>query len=145
MLKQANSPHLVSIGIMRQFICQTLPNKCSKFNYIIFRRVSNLKFEYRDVSSFNGIGFRLLYSPKSKILSIHHFSLNPFTLNESKKLLSEINFHTEQQVNNPDTLAYNELPTMNGVFLMRNKRVGAESRAFDNIEITNHIQFRVRH
>lgn len=112
---------------------------------MIFRRVSNLKFEYRDVSSFNGIGFRLLYSPKSKILSIHHFSLNPFTLNESKKLLSEINSHTEQQVNNPDTLAYNELPTMNGVFLMRNKRVGAESRAFDNIEITNHIQFRVRH
>ena len=111
---------------------------------ILFEGVSNLKFEYRDVSSFNGIGFRLLYSPKSKILSIHHFSLNPFTLNENKKLLSEINSHTEQQVNNPDPPGYNEIPAMNGVFLMRNKRVGAKSRALDNIEITNHIQFRVR-
>lgn len=106
--------------------------------------MSYLKFEYRDVSSFNGIGFRLLYSPKSKILSIHHFSINPFTLNENKKLLSEINSHTEQQVNYPEPPVYNESPAMNGVFLMRNKRVGAKSRAFDNIEITNHIQFRVR-
>lgn len=31
-----------------------------------------------EIANYNGAGFRFLFSPLSKILSIHYFSLNPY-------------------------------------------------------------------
>lgn len=39
----------------------------------------------QEVSNYNGVGFRLLYSPLSKILSIHYFSMNPYGITDNKK------------------------------------------------------------
>lgn len=37
-----------------------------------------------EINSFNGMAMRILYSPLSKILSIHSFSLNPYSLSDRK-------------------------------------------------------------
>jgi hypothetical protein len=50
---------------------------------------------YRDISNFSGVGMRLLYSPLSKILSIHYFSTNSFNLTDNKKLYNEMNTYVE--------------------------------------------------
>ena len=94
----------------------------------------------REVSSFSSVGFRLLYSPLSNILSLHYFTVNPYSLTEYKKAQNEISSYTESQ-----TLSVTDpRPTPgNGVFLQRMKTACEGSRDFSQIEIENNISFRV--
>ncbi len=70
----------------------------------------------QDTSNFNGVGFRLLYSAHSKILSIHYLTTNPFSLTDNKKPQLELNNFVEQQA-----LLSVEDYMAPGVFLQRNK------------------------
>ncbi len=49
---------------------------------------------YRETSNFNGIGIRLLYSPISKIMTLHYFNMNPYSLPD-KKFYNDLAQHTE--------------------------------------------------
>lgn len=105
--------------------------------------LANFASGMQEVSNFSGIGFRLMFSPLSKILSIHYFTINPFSLADSKKPQSELNNYVEQQTQalvEPYHISHS-----NGVFLNRNRRViECGSRDLDMVEITNDIIMRVR-
>ena len=86
------------------------------------------------------MGFRLLYSPLSQILSLHYFTVNPYTISEYKKAQNEINGYTDGQILFP----VDNKPSQAGVFLLRNKHACQDSRDLEQIEIENNISFRVR-
>lgn len=93
----------------------------------------------QEVSSFSSVGFRLLYSPLSNILSLHYFTVNPYSLTEYKKAQNDVSNYTEgQTLSTPDPR-----PTPGGgVFLQRMKAACEGSRDFSHIEIENNISFR---
>jgi len=76
----------------------------------------------------------------SNILSLHYFTVNPYSLTEYKKAENEISSYTDSQ-----TLSITDpRPTPgNGVFLQRMKAACESSRDFSHIEIENNISFRV--
>jgi hypothetical protein len=90
------------------------------------------------LGNFNGVGFRLLFSPLSKILSIHYFCLNPYAFTDSRKMQQDVTRYIEQQT----TVESEYAP---GVYLQRNKNVASRERDMDQIEVRNDIVFRVRH
>lgn len=49
----------------------------------------------QDINNFNGVGMRIMYSPLSKIMSLHYFQMNPFGLVD-KKYNSELNSFIEK-------------------------------------------------
>lgn len=91
MFKPVNPLLKVNTGIKNRFTSPTLLLPCSKpFTF-------NLYQNYREVNNYTGIGFRLMYSPLSKILSIHYFSLNPFGISNNKKLQNDVSAFVENQ------------------------------------------------
>jgi len=96
------------------------------------------------VSNFPQVGFRLLYSPLSRILSIHYISFNPYSIPETKKLNSELASYIEVQTT--QAVETSHFPQSSVPFLTRNKRTLEErGRDLTNIEIRNDIVFRVRY
>lgn len=96
------------------------------------------------MSNFSQVGFRLLYSPLSRILSIHYFSFNPFTIPDAKKPNSELANYIEAQTTQAVETAH--FPQSCVPFLSRNKRSMEESgRDLASIEMRNDIVFRVRY
>lgn len=95
------------------------------------------------MSSYNGIGFRLMFSPLSQVLSIHYFSLNPFSLPDNKKPQQELLAHLEMQTQQPVSADKAGVTTSSSVFLARNKRIVEQSRDLSAIDIRNNIVFRV--
>ncbi len=139
------------IGIMSQFTQQTSLIPCSKFLYS-----HPPIFLYSEINNFNGGAFRMLFSPKSKILSIHYFSTNPFQITDSKKFQNEINNYCEQQVIQRvddlyTTTSSSEMgmKAPSNLFLMRDRQSQRDLRDFEILnDMVFHVQpqvFRLNH
>ena len=131
MSSRASPLRLARTGTMRLCTFRTSRSRCSNIYHV---------YLFREVSSFSSVGFRLLYSPFSNILSIHYFTVNPYSLTEYKKAQNEISSFTESQTLSISDSRYTP---GNGVFLQRMKAVCEGSRDFSQIEIENNISFRV--
>jgi len=94
----------------------------------------------QDINNFTGVGIRLLYSPISKILSIHYFSTNPFSLTD-KKYYNEINSYVDSQT--VELLSTQGVRPPNNTFLLKGLKNVQEKRKLEDIEITNTLISRV--
>jgi hypothetical protein len=81
-------------------------------------------------NNFSGLGFRLMFSPLSKIMSIHCFSLSPFGLQDLRKPQGECNNYSEQLTERA-TEESNPMCHNNSVFLNRIKHRMEAVRDFD--------------
>mmetsp|Transcript_23282 Transcript_23282/g.17698 ORF Transcript_23282/g.17698 Transcript_23282/m.17698 type:complete len:311 (+) Transcript_23282:2217-3149(+) len=89
-----------------------------------------------EVSNFNGVGIRLLYSPLSNILSIHYFNMNPYSLPDRKQY-ADLAYSIEGQMN--QVIEERSLANRQAVFLQRNKQRLAERRSLHEFEMENNI------
>ena len=107
----------------------TSPNslkKCCKTPPLIFRETSN----------FSGNGIRILFSPLSKILSLHCFNLNPYGITD-RKYYNEINGYVDQQMYQVINEENNKAKV--NVFLKTKKNICAKKRDLEDFEIINSI------
>lgn len=81
-----------------------------------------------------------MFSPLSKILSIHYISTNPFQFNDKKQNNELINF-VDSSLTIPVTIDDNVIP--HNVFLNRMMKACEDKRETELIETSNNLTFRV--
>jgi 5-bromo-4-chloroindolyl phosphate hydrolysis protein len=111
---------------MSRSISPSSRKRCCKTPLIIFREISN----------FSGNGIRILFSPLSKILSIHCFNLNPYGITD-RKYYNEINGYVEQQMYQVINEEHSKAKV--NVFLKTKKNICAKKRDLGDFEIVNSI------
>ena len=94
--------------------------------------LADYKSKLNEMSSSNGYTIRLLYSPKSKILTVHFFTISrPYT---NSSLLHELDEYRESftLTNSNERMYSGELPLPSSkVFLKRNKKAVLKAKEFD--------------
>ena len=130
---------MVNLYIMSLFTYLTLHQLCSKLTYYYSIILwFNYLYLYRDINNFSGVGIRLLYSPFSKIMSIHYFSTNSFNLTDNKKLYTEVNNYLDNQ-----TLDEVVQPQASTLFLLRQIKILEKTRKIEDVHMSNQIIPRV--